>query len=30
MDSTKQRVREFYDEVGWAQEADGPLPECAL
>jgi SAM-dependent methyltransferase len=23
MDSTKQRVRDFYDEVGWAQEADG-------
>jgi SAM-dependent methyltransferase len=23
MDNTKQRVREFYDEVGWAQEADG-------
>ena len=23
MDNAKQRVREFYDEVGWAQEADG-------
>lgn len=23
MDNTKQRVRDFYDEVGWAQEADG-------
>ena len=23
MDNTKRRVREFYDEVGWAQEADG-------
>lgn len=23
MDSTKQRVRDFYDEVGWAQESDG-------
>ncbi len=23
MDNTKQRVREFYDEVGWAQEAEG-------
>src|SRR5574340_693675 len=23
MDNTKQRVREFYDEVGWSQEADG-------
>ena len=23
MESTKQRVREFYDQTGWAQEADG-------
>jgi SAM-dependent methyltransferase len=23
MDTTKQRVKEFYDEVGWAQESDG-------
>ncbi|HET6845730.1 MAG TPA: class I SAM-dependent methyltransferase, partial [Anaerolineales bacterium] len=23
MDNTKQRVREFYDEVGWTQEGDG-------
>jgi SAM-dependent methyltransferase len=23
MDSTKQRVRDFYDEVGWAQESGG-------